>query len=422
MSAEISGVIQIGENLYINFNAASLCSYDGTWKEVSLSKNLLSALRCLSQNAGIAVSGNKLIEYVWGYTENICESQVRKLIMSLRRTIHSIAPHIDVHQLLVTHHGHGSYSLASKYIQHFADLHEAAVFCGIAEECCNDSVSTAAQNASSSDPLDREYARARQFDINNQFEQCFQLQQRLAEQNYAPSINYLGVLYTRGEYVERNIQLGIEKYREAAKLNFPVAQMNLGDYHMNTLLGGYDPAEAVRLYRLAALNPLQPEEDAMYRLYLCYQYGLGVDINSKEAARWRAMAKEHGVNRYVNYYLIGLTAMSNHPMVTGDELLRRCPRSMNYAMIHLKNGHKWSLPEGIHMVGNNSSCYFNLSTADSKHALLCLQPNTPLLVIDLNSSVGTFINEQRIEPLEERALQDGDQIRFGPDPFVIIKH
>lgn len=54
------------------------------------------------------------------------------------------------------------------------------------------------------------------------------------------------------------------------------------------------------------------------------------------------------------------------------------------------------------------------STISTRHAVLSVDGLTGLMVLeDLRSTNGTFVNEEILGPGGRRELRDGDRIRFG---------
>ena len=145
------------------------------------------------------------------------------------------------------------------------------------------------------------YTLALLMEVNDRKADAFALHQQLAAQNYPHSVNFVGVAYMKGIGVERNAELGIRYYEQAAALGYPPAMLNLGDCCMDPMGSCYQPEKAVEWYLKAAESD-PPDGDAMYRLFLCYQYGRGVAADPEKAEYWRKKAAEHGVTNYVDYY------------------------------------------------------------------------------------------------------------------------
>lgn len=75
------------------------------------------------------------------------------------------------------------------------------------------------------------------------------------------------------------------------------------------------------------------------------------------------------------------------------------------------------------MVGRSPDC--NISIQDpavsSQHAQFELDfPGRPLVLTDLSSTNGSFLNGQRIQPHEHIDVKSGDCIRFGSSIFYVI--
>lgn len=83
------------------------------------------------------------------------------------------------------------------------------------------------------------------------------------------------------------------------------------------------------------------------------------------------------------------------------------------------------LPKGRLVVGrsdNNSSVQPDIDLApfgaiekgvSRQHAAIELSGDDTLMVLDVGSSNGTYLNGQRLLPNQPRVLRDGDEVRFG---------
>ncbi|NOX56340.1 MAG: FHA domain-containing protein [Planctomycetes bacterium] len=78
-------------------------------------------------------------------------------------------------------------------------------------------------------------------------------------------------------------------------------------------------------------------------------------------------------------------------------------------------GRKLRLPERFHqiVIGRSEGCQVRLNheTVSSKHCMLSNRGHG-LVVRDLGSDTGTFVNDERVEG--ERTLKPGDVLRIGP--------
>jgi pSer/pThr/pTyr-binding forkhead associated (FHA) protein len=58
------------------------------------------------------------------------------------------------------------------------------------------------------------------------------------------------------------------------------------------------------------------------------------------------------------------------------------------------------------------------SSVSRMHARFSLDRDGKMTVRDLNSSNGTWLNGERLQPNESRTLQQGDHVRLGRMEFV----
>ena len=66
-------------------------------------------------------------------------------------------------------------------------------------------------------------------------------------------------------------------------------------------------------------------------------------------------------------------------------------------------------------IGRSATCAVRIQhTSISRcHAILAYQPEVGFYVTDLGSSNGTWLNSQRIPPMQRYVLEDGDRLRVG---------
>lgn len=404
------GVIKIAENLYIDLDARAFCSFSGGWNHSqSLQDKDFGVLRLLASNRDISLSRELILDRVWKETLTVNDRRVDGSVSELRKLIRQFAPSVDDKKLISTVSGCG-YRFNPDCHERFDSLDDVFSAPALAEE----------PSAASVHHLEEEYLRANRLRDNGQFDRAMDVYRRLETLDHAASINYLGICYCKGEHLPPSIELGIEKYRAAARLEYPPALLNLGDYHMNSELGGYDPEEAFSLFFRAASHPDAPDEDAMYRLYLCFKHGLGTQRDPVEAERWRARAAAHGVREYHNFYQVGLIRLEASPLITGDELFRRVSKTVLCRLIRLSTGEEIRLQDSLSLAGSDPSvCALPLSESpDRRHALIRVHEDHVILT-DLHSSQGTFINEKQISPLEEIILQEEDVVSFGSEAFLL---
>jgi DNA-binding winged helix-turn-helix (wHTH) protein len=86
------------------------------------------------------------------------------------------------------------------------------------------------------------------------------------------------------------------------------------------------------------------------------------------------------------------------------------------------NGQSHPLDEGEYVIGRDPSAAFwtTSSLVSRRHARLVVSASA-VTVEDLDSRNGTFVNGQRLrEPFVPAPLVSGDEIRIGPDRFIVV--
>lgn len=89
-----------------------------------------------------------------------------------------------------------------------------------------------------------------------------------------------------------------------------------------------------------------------------------------------------------------------------------------YSLRHLKTDEDIELKTSPSLVGRSSNCDLQIDreTLSREHARIILKVES-LVVEDLHSTNGTFVNEQQI--FEACELQPGDVVRFGQESFCV---
>jgi pSer/pThr/pTyr-binding forkhead associated (FHA) protein len=77
----------------------------------------------------------------------------------------------------------------------------------------------------------------------------------------------------------------------------------------------------------------------------------------------------------------------------------------------------FSLPSTVTLIGRRQECdlCIPLSVVSRKHCEICVEQNK-LMIRDLHSKNGTFVNGQQVEDAQ---LNPGDQLNFGQVSFVV---
>jgi len=79
------------------------------------------------------------------------------------------------------------------------------------------------------------------------------------------------------------------------------------------------------------------------------------------------------------------------------------------------------------LIGRSSTCTIPVrhKTVSRCHALMEYHPSQGLYIRDMGSSNGTWVNQSRLLPAEQRILGDGDLIRLGKlqmEFFLVVFH
>ncbi len=139
--------------------------------------------------------------------------------------------------------------------------------------------------------------------VNNDHPNYIRLIRECAAKNHPRAVNILGVEHMNGRYIPQDLARGFSCYCKAADAGCAQAQFNLGYIFFFGVLGqDCDPERAVKYFTLASENPIMPDGDAMYHLYLAYHSGRGVPADPEKAMYWKKQAKERGITSSTNYY------------------------------------------------------------------------------------------------------------------------
>lgn len=255
------------DDLYIDFGEHAVCRRVGdTVASEKLKPKMYAVLAYLYENHGVH-SHETIMDNAWDYSGRVGDLQ------QVRAAIRRLDPDVDAAKILETCHG-GGYKLntAVRYDSYTPEQ-----------------------------MLDM-YIKALKWDDLRRYDESFAIYSELASQKHAPSVNAIGVAYSKGEGVQKDEQKGFEYYCRAADMGYSAAQLNAGDCYMQGRGTPTDAEKAVTYYILAATNPADPDEDAMFRLYECYRDGVGVEKNVTEAAYWRTLAQSNGRVEHRDYY------------------------------------------------------------------------------------------------------------------------
>ena len=123
------------------------------------------------------------------------------------------------------------------------------------------------------------------------YETALQMFQDMAANGDARGENGLGVLYLRGQGVERDVDRAAALFRAAAGKGLRTAQKNLGELHMEGVGVERDYRAARRWFGLAAG---QGDSGAQLSLGMMYAQGLGVGQDYARAMDWFRESAEQG--------------------------------------------------------------------------------------------------------------------------------
>jgi hypothetical protein len=106
------------------------------------------------------------------------------------------------------------------------------------------------------------------------------------------------------------------------------------------------------------------------------------------------------------------------PAPAADPSGRRVLSGFLYSYQEDAYGKHWVLHEGDNLVGRAETsvrCDVPVAhgTTSTRHASIRCEGDGRVLVVDLKSTNGTYVNGRRIEPHAPVPVNDGDKIRFG---------
>ncbi len=115
------------------------------------------------------------------------------------------------------------------------------------------------------------------------FEQARLSFESLHESGDPRGSNGLGVMYVRGQGVERDPERAVLLFRKAAHMGLRTAQKNLGQMYLDGDGVPQDDAMALRMFRLAAARG---DPDAQFNLGLMHFNGREVEQDHAKAMEW----------------------------------------------------------------------------------------------------------------------------------------
>ncbi len=114
------------------------------------------------------------------------------------------------------------------------------------------------------------------------YEEAFRLYQEAAKDKDNCAIYNMGECYEHGQGVEKNMEKALEMYRQAAELGDSSACCAMGRFCEYGILMEIDMNKAVEWYTKGA-DSKNKDEEALYRLALCYAEGKGVAQDEEKA-------------------------------------------------------------------------------------------------------------------------------------------
>ena len=132
---------------------------------------------------------------------------------------------------------------------------------------------------------------------NKLYGSAFEKFEKAAQKGYHEAQNQLGYCYNNGKGTEKNDELAVMWYREAAEQWNMYAQYNLGVMYSKGCGVPQDYVEARKWFLKSAL---QGNDSAQNSLGVMYYYGHGGEQSREEARRWFAKAAKQGNSQAKN--------------------------------------------------------------------------------------------------------------------------
>ena len=120
----------------------------------------------------------------------------------------------------------------------------------------------------------------------------FSKNKSLAEQGNATAQAYLGLAYSQGLGVAKDMAQALNWYNKAAEQGYVLAQLNLATHYYRGIGVAPDLKLAREWFRKAAA---QGNAKAQLNLGIIYNLGKGVDPDYREASEWFLKAAEQGI-------------------------------------------------------------------------------------------------------------------------------
>ena len=117
------------------------------------------------------------------------------------------------------------------------------------------------------------------------------LLRQLVRKKHAPAMNNYAFAYEHGMGVKRNMRLALFWYNKAAESGYVTATNNLAHIYLFRNTKYKDISKGLELAFKAANSG---DEESQNALGLCYEEGIGVEINNEEAFKWYSLAVKNG--------------------------------------------------------------------------------------------------------------------------------
>lgn len=152
-----------------------------------------------------------------------------------------------------------------------------------------------------------------EYGVEKDFQKAVEYMQAAAEKDYPYAQYKTGCYYMNGsEDFPCDYTQALHWLTKAADNEYPYANLELGDFYLYDYGGKEQPEKAFAYYEKAA------REDCVNEgLGLCFEHGIGVEINEGEAFKYYLKAAEDGFVRAMHYaglaYYYGTGVKENYP-------------------------------------------------------------------------------------------------------------
>lgn len=110
--------------------------------------------------------------------------------------------------------------------------------------------------------------------------EAFSIFNKIEDQNYAPALNLLGVMYNNGDYVDKDLDKAFLYYKKSAELGNPDAKFNLGQMYF---YGEGVEQDYIKSFYWYDASAKKNYDFAKIQLAILYYKGYGVEKNIEKA-------------------------------------------------------------------------------------------------------------------------------------------